>query len=276
MQPPSSARSRGSSTRSLNSGGGNSTRSLGGGSKKSTESTGNAGGDRVREIEELQARCLVLDALTSRSRDQAKVWRKLARARFTLWQKTLDSRLLADVQSAYSTALQFRENNEKPEIWLETARVYMSFGAHQGCFELLQRIIMDWPGWHGLPGVMFMCAAVLRKLGRFRDAIKYVKYVAGLQHSAAAAAAAAAAHNAAGTAVSRFDLTLCLCVRACCVLLQVLARSQTPGALPRARHLAATGLDVRAASAGLCCCSTGPTTALMQSASRRVSRGTRS
>lgn len=36
---------------------------------------------------------------------------------------------------------------------------------------------MDWPSWSQLPNVMFTCAAVLRKLGRFHDAVKYVKYL---------------------------------------------------------------------------------------------------
>lgn len=119
-----------------------STRSLGsasGGHSVRNASTGvRAGGpgtDRIREVEALQARELVLHALT-KSRDGPKVWKKLARTRYELWQMTLGSRALPAVREAYEQALQFTANNQHPDMWYETARVYTSFGAHEGSFQV--------------------------------------------------------------------------------------------------------------------------------------------
>ena len=42
----------------------------------------------------------------------------------------------------------------------------LRFGAYEGAYQLLSRIVVDFPFWTKLPNVLFTSASILRRLGQ--------------------------------------------------------------------------------------------------------------
>lgn len=132
---------------------------------------------RVDKMEAQKRSIVYLTALAEQSPNNAAVFRKLARAKFRLWQVTSTPGHLSDVQEAYAKALQFRANADRPEMWWDLARVYFSFGALDGGLNVVQRLVVDFPRFKHLSKAMFTAAFAYRRLKQFDASISYFLYL---------------------------------------------------------------------------------------------------
>ena len=105
----------------------------------------------------------------------ANLARRIARTHFNLWSLGLRKTAIADTRAAYEVALSFPGNRDNPNLFLDCALVYMSFGAFGGALELLNRIVEEFPKFEGIARVLQIRASLWVRLGRATEAVTLMR-----------------------------------------------------------------------------------------------------
>jgi hypothetical protein len=110
-------------------------------------------------------------------RVDATLARRIARAHYNLWSLGLRKTAIADTRAAYEAALVFPANRENPNLFVDCALVYMSFGAFAGALDLMNRIVEEFPKFDGIARVLQIRSSLWVRLKRAADAVKLIRYV---------------------------------------------------------------------------------------------------
>lgn len=132
--------------------------------------------EEVHAAEEQRARgtLQLLEAELAKpgKQNDAGLARKIAKIRHKLWSFTLKKSAIEGTSTAYQRALAFAENRDQAGLWVECAVVYISFGAHAGALDLLNRIDEEFPTYVHRGRVLQLRASLWLMQGRYDDCIK--------------------------------------------------------------------------------------------------------
>lgn len=109
----------------------------------------------AQNLAEMRGRLRFLQNMAAASPESASLARRVARLEYKIWKFTLAKTDVPKVIEAYQHALQYSENQTRPELWRDAAAAYISF--------VWRRML---PPPSALAGWSHACVAVLIDLGR--------------------------------------------------------------------------------------------------------------